>query len=168
MIRRVRLWLQFFRSGCLWVYRVAGTNISHRTVHCLLWAEVKSKAAVFWNVAPYSLAEIERRFKGAYCLQQATWPTSQKTAIFSLIAVRIWDVTQRSDLLKEKNQGHLACSSWLNVVDTNYKMKPLSLLRYDSLMFLNVEFQDKQLRKCIPLNRMTFETERERSEINAL
>jgi hypothetical protein len=26
------------------------------------------KVAVFWYVAPYSLAEIDRRFRGAYCL----------------------------------------------------------------------------------------------------
>jgi hypothetical protein len=43
------------------------------------------KMAVFRVVAPYSLVEVYRRFRGAYCLhyQDNAPMTTQKTAIFS-------------------------------------------------------------------------------------
>jgi hypothetical protein len=39
------------------------------------------KMAVFWDVMPCSLVEIDRRFRGAFCLHHQG-ATSQKTAIF--------------------------------------------------------------------------------------
>jgi hypothetical protein len=32
------------------------------------------KMTVFWDVAPCSLAEVDRRFRGAYCLYQGDHP----------------------------------------------------------------------------------------------
>jgi hypothetical protein len=56
------------------------------------------KMDVFWEVALYSLVDIDRRFRGAYCLfhqdyeslrvMELQGATSQKTAIFILVAVR--------------------------------------------------------------------------------
>jgi hypothetical protein len=45
------------------------------------------KMDVFWDVASYSLIDTDRRFRGAYCLHHQG-ATSQKAAIFKLVAVR--------------------------------------------------------------------------------
>jgi hypothetical protein len=44
------------------------------------------KMTVFWDVTPCSLVEIDRIFRGAYCLHHTR--TSQKTVIFILVPVR--------------------------------------------------------------------------------
>jgi hypothetical protein len=62
---------------------------------------IKMKMAVLWDVAPCSLVETDRRFRGAYCLHhqgrsvsiRLHGSTFQKTAIFMLVAVRTWNHT---------------------------------------------------------------------------
>jgi hypothetical protein len=39
--------------------------------------------AVFWDVAPCSLIDTDRTFRGAYCLHQHHGATSQEIEIFS-------------------------------------------------------------------------------------
>jgi hypothetical protein len=47
--------------------------------------------AVFWLVAPFSLVEVYRRFRGACSLHHKG--DRHKTAIFILAAVRTWNLT---------------------------------------------------------------------------
>jgi hypothetical protein len=51
--------------------------------HQILW---NSKMAVLWVVAPCSFVEVYQRFRGPCCLHHEA--TTQKTAIFILVAVR--------------------------------------------------------------------------------
>jgi hypothetical protein len=54
------------------------------------------KTTAFWDVAPWNLVEVDRRFRGVYCLhhqgdgliQRLHGPAYQKAAIFILAAVR--------------------------------------------------------------------------------
>jgi hypothetical protein len=60
---------------------------------------------VLWNISRCSLLDIDRRFRGAYCLHKQVPEmlvnirlhglTFQKTAIFILVAVRSWNLTWR-------------------------------------------------------------------------
>jgi hypothetical protein len=62
-----------------------------------------SKMTAFWDIAPCSLAEVDGRCRGAYCLRhqgeirststRLHGATSQKTAIFILAAAIIWNLT---------------------------------------------------------------------------
>jgi hypothetical protein len=69
--------------------------------------------AVFWDVAPCSLVDTERSFRGGYSFHhQGDAPlkrrtistrlhgaTAQKTAIFTLVAVRTWNVNYEKVLM---------------------------------------------------------------------
>jgi hypothetical protein len=46
------------------------------------------KMTVFWDVAPCSLVEVDRRFRGAYCLH-IQGDISEKAVSF-ILAVRTW------------------------------------------------------------------------------
>jgi hypothetical protein len=50
------------------------------------------KMIAFCDISPCSLVELERRFRGAYCLHHLS-TMSQKAVIFILAAVRTWNVT---------------------------------------------------------------------------
>jgi hypothetical protein len=52
-----------------------------------------SKMIVFWDVAPCSLVEVYRRFRGDCCLHHRA-ATSQKTVIFILAAERTWNLEE--------------------------------------------------------------------------
>jgi hypothetical protein len=61
------------------------------------------KMAVFLVAAPCSLVEVYQRFRGPCCLQRETstglqGATTQKTAIFVLIAVRTSNPTKRKNV----------------------------------------------------------------------
>jgi hypothetical protein len=60
------------------------------------------KTTVFWVVAPCSLVEVYRRFRGACCLHHHG-ATIQKTAIFVLTAVRISNPTVRTSVSKYRS-----------------------------------------------------------------
>jgi hypothetical protein len=82
----------------------------------LLWlsAMLIIKMAVFWDVAPCSLVDIDRRFRDAYCLPwwwrhwaplKCRWVstrlhvvTSQKSAVFIRSTVRTWNLICVSDV----------------------------------------------------------------------
>jgi hypothetical protein len=76
-----------------------------------LWLIGGQKMTVFWDVAPCSFVEIDRRFRGAYCLQHQgskhiwnVWNVSQflrdytaqhpRRLIFILAAVRTWNLNR--------------------------------------------------------------------------
>jgi hypothetical protein len=40
------------------------------------------KMTVFWDIAPYILIEIDRRFRGAFCLMMEAVNTSEKSVNF--------------------------------------------------------------------------------------
>jgi hypothetical protein len=75
---------EFLLSGSL--YR---TNI-HLNFPTSFWATSNLKMAVFWDVAPCSLVDINRRFREAYFFHHHG-ATSQKTAIFILVVMRTWN-----------------------------------------------------------------------------
>jgi hypothetical protein len=52
--------------------------------------------AVFWVVAPCSLVEVYRRFRGPCCLHHG--PDDQKTAIFVLTAVRTSNDVRKTEM----------------------------------------------------------------------
>jgi hypothetical protein len=73
------------------------------------------KMALFWDIAPCSLAKTDRLFRSTCWLyhqgipmQQST--TYQKTAIFILVALRIWNLTSFKFVC---DTLHLAPSCWL-------------------------------------------------------
>jgi hypothetical protein len=72
------------------------------------------KIIIFWDVVPYSVAEIDRRFRGVYCLNhddkhllkrrcistRLHVETSHNTAIFILPTVRTLNLTTISSYCK--------------------------------------------------------------------
>jgi hypothetical protein len=98
-----------------WHY--CGMNFVSTYIYCsygdisFVWAQTlqmggQMKKTVFWDVAPCSLSEIDRRFEGAYCtdngcskLPRSHGATSKKTDIFILIAVRTWNLTNKGDIV---------------------------------------------------------------------
>jgi hypothetical protein len=44
--------------------------------------------AIFWDVAPCNLVEVDRFFRGTYCLHHQGPATTQKTTTFIFVAVR--------------------------------------------------------------------------------
>jgi hypothetical protein len=61
------------------------------------------KMVVFWGVAPCSLVEVYRRFRGACCLHHQGGATTQKTAIFILAAVRTSNLTWKTYVSSFRN-----------------------------------------------------------------
>jgi hypothetical protein len=62
-------------------------KLQHKKVGFEVFTAVSMKMAVFWVVAPCSLVEVYRRFRGPCCLHHQGdialhGPTTQKTAIF--------------------------------------------------------------------------------------
>jgi hypothetical protein len=52
------------------------------------------KTAVFWDVAPCSLVEIDRRFRGAYCLHQGS--LMMEALSTSVTSVSFYETTLRN------------------------------------------------------------------------
>jgi hypothetical protein len=72
-----------------------------------MWCFWHMKMAVFWVVAPCSLVEVFRHFRGA---------TTQKTAVFILTTVRAWNPTFwhtflciTNEVCGVKKKTHLSC-----------------------------------------------------------
>jgi hypothetical protein len=125
----------FLRAALLWDngngYRPNSIALEWKTsgTFCLLLGLWSFLTLKFWDVAPCSHVEVDRSFRGAYCLHYqgdwwwrpyaplkrrsaSTWlhgATSQKTLNFTLAAVRTWTLTyiltlsfhQRLSLLRE-------------------------------------------------------------------
>jgi hypothetical protein len=117
-----RFWYRIQRSrgiGFAAVYEVADGWLSHgrrrdRTDRSSFQTVCNLNTTVFWNVAPCSLVEIYRRFRGDYWVHRHPSPwwwrqqallkrrsistrlhgaTSQKTVIFMLASLRTWNLT---------------------------------------------------------------------------
>jgi hypothetical protein len=77
--------------------------------------KVESKMTAIWDIAPYCLVEVDRRFRGAYCPHlhcdsscfQTHGAVCQKTIIFIIAAIRIWNLTE-VDILNDAFRQKLA------------------------------------------------------------
>jgi hypothetical protein len=72
----------------------------HTGLHHFHFSYAYTSCSVFWDVAPYSLVEVYRRFRGACCFHQQTGSTSKTS-------VNFYQTTRRN--IPEDSDFHTRC-----------------------------------------------------------